>query len=138
MVEACTCYPRMWTNSWNETLDGMSRACFRTSIHTCWLTKTRPISYARTTTRRYSEAQVGLPPSCSTRAVSLAPGLTGGRAAESRWNWRHLNRSCQMCGRIQVELAPFEPLLPDVRGMTEEEAHNLGRFLNMECDILWR
>ena len=62
----------------------------------------------------------------------IAPVMLYEGCVVGTWSYRRKG------GRIQVELVPFEPLLPDVRGMTEEEAHNLGRFLNMECDILWR
>lgn len=62
----------------------------------------------------------------------IAPVMLYGGRAIGTWSYRRTG------GRIQVELAPFEPLLPDVRSMAEEEACNLGRFLNMECDILWR
>ncbi|MDD4338001.1 MAG: winged helix DNA-binding domain-containing protein [Firmicutes bacterium] len=66
------------------------------------------------------------------RAGWIAPVILYEGRAVGTWSYRRKG------GRIQVELAPFEPLLPDVRRMAEEEAHNLGRFLNMECDVLWK
>ena len=62
----------------------------------------------------------------------IGPAILYEGRAVGTWSYRRKG------GRIQVELVPFEPLLPDVRSMAEEEAHNLGRFLDMECDILWR
>jgi hypothetical protein len=62
----------------------------------------------------------------------IAPVMLCEGRAVGTWSYKRKG------GRIRVELAPFEPLLPDVRSMAAEEAHNLGRFLNMECDVLWK
>ncbi len=45
---------------------------------------------------------------------------------------KHLWKS----NRIQITLAPFEPLASNAWNMAKAEAENLGRFLNTELEVL--
>ena len=60
----------------------------------------------------------------------IAPVILTNGYAVGTWSYRRKSN------RIQIELAPFEPLESNVWSMVKAEAEDLGRFLNTECEVM--
>ena len=60
----------------------------------------------------------------------IAPVILTNGYAVGTWSYRRKSN------RIQIELAPFEPLESNVWSTAKAEAEDLGRFLNTECEVM--